>query len=1175
MEPRARSPASVADIDLKCRRAGSDGAFAPRALTSSLTRSGSPRPRPWRPLDAVALARKELTQAEGAGQGRRKVRLASLTATGAGGTVGGPGDDDAPPALHEGFYSLASPVIRPQMSAREIAARFQEQFAETLQFAKRDGEGMQAKAEGDAAAADHPAASAPDTRARDALSARREAEICVSTLIQYICSTSTDCRERGAFLNAVNAASTAAIRRLQEAVSACVSELWTSKERHGTLEQERSDLVRENHDRMRVQQMLLGSEGELRKDFKQLQQHAAQQERELQQFQDILREREEVLRASEERCFGLKNELRLLQKHARQNMDTRDASCSPINSLAEESFLRRRPAADTHPSDRSIVGVFHASEVPDNEGEGWSSEDPMSTTHSPPLERDAAGFLRAHHLRRPSDARLAQLKACHEKEAASHKATQEAVDAVVKRIAHWVHAVHESLQDLSNAIVHPEMWALDVFRDAMQWLGKHGCKSWSSPASSLTQILDDHEGRFHRILTSDRFADAQFEEMRHVLVQQERRISELSSQLQSAASPASSRLIRRASSALRDSPRELQSQSTPRHMREQRPASTSTSVAVQCQLLHTPVGEPARLAVPDGAVAPEAECTEPGRGELVESLAFSGASMPDAEGYASVDAVGTRNDGADTRASQPQDVPPEDDDGTSQTVLAPASLGAAAVAAVDAEGMKQRLLTSNFVEAIDLTAVSCDEQILVSLPHSGAGSQTFVKKVSTANDGVRESADDRLLGLGKLQAFIADVYVAKRADDLRRDKLLHPRRPLTAVVQEHLRQQHGVKCVVHQKSWQLVESLIYHAAGDLGVWMFSEFLDGTRDVHELSFYLYCCGLSVAAVPEHRQEARPVPASTRTPAGFTNLVRAQRLGELIFGDLPKTLGVVKVELEKHARTLSALMPNLPHDWASADARGPNDGLAVPAQLVPTERVYHVLLEGWRMSALLLDSSVVGFSWRASVLAFMQADLAQRGWLDPHDVKAAEAQLVSPDGASGRESFRALDCTSLGAFVFRFVHRVQNDETCTTALALSAKPAAAPPAGESFMQVVTLAFRNIEPCLEVYLKSLMHSDELRDLATFSSLRCRLYTFRRSTSDREAGAAVHSFRSLLLLLLAHQFDSQLLHGMASAEYLQWELQCLFCVLRESWRRNAGDGVGPEFGPALDSVGEAQNPP
>merc|ERR1712232_1473573 len=94
-----------------------------------------------------------------------------------------------------------------------------------------------------------------------------------------------------------------------------------------------------------------------------------------------------------------------------------------------------------------------------------------------------------------------------------------------------------------------------------------------------------------------------------------------------------------------------------------------------------------------------------------------------------------------------------------------------------------------------------------------------------------------------------------------------------------------------------------------------------------------------------------------------------------------------------------------------------------KITRTDDLLRVALEGWRMSALLLDQTVPNFSWRSCVLAFMQSDKHCRGFLDPHEVHEAEHRRlhVSAPKTFDAAGLRVLDETSLGAFVFRAVHR----------------------------------------------------------------------------------------------------------------------------------------------------------
>merc|ERR1712187_980935 len=114
------------------------------------------------------------------------------------------------------------------------------------------------------------------------------------------------------------------------------------------------------------------------------------------------------------------------------------------------------------------------------------------------------------------------------------------------------------------------------------------------------------------------------------------------------------------------------------------------------------------------------------------------------------------------------------------------------------------------------------------------------------------------------------------------------------------------------------------------------------------------------------------------------------------------------------------------------------------------------------------------------------------------------------------------------------------------------------------------------LSIYLSWLMHSEELRDLSIYHSLKARIYGFRRAAAASRASDAVHELRCLILLLLAHQFDAQLLRGYLADEHLDWELRALLRILREGWQRNAdvASTEGLDFGHSLDQLGGDDDP-
>eukprot|EP00913_Durusdinium_trenchii_P032612 g30526.t1 len=197
-----------------------------------------------------------------------------------------------------------------------------------------------------------------------------------------------------------------------------------------------------------------------------------------------------------------------------------------------------------------------------------------------------------------------------------------------------------------------------------------------------------------------------------------------------------------------------------------------------------------------------------------------------------------------------------------------------------------RLFRCPFAEAVDLTYVKRDRQF----PYSS-------------------DPDDQILRLGRrqLRSFIGE---------------------------EMLRRQHGVKCLVHQRSWQILEAVAEHASEDVTVGLFADFLDGTRDLDELSFYLYCSGL-VSAVPEEPQANIP---PSRLPMGLISESRCLRLVELLFSDLPKAKAVVKEEIEKQLG--SRLVENSYEETKELSYMAEADGIEADA-------LCYALLEGWRL------------------------------------------------------------------------------------------------------------------------------------------------------------------------------------------------------------------------------------
>lgn len=247
------------------------------------------------------------------------------------------------------------------------------------------------------------------------------------------------------------------------------------------------------------------------------------------------------------------------------------------------------------------------------------------------------------------------------------------------------------------------------------------------------------------------------------------------------------------------------------------------------------------------------------------------------------------------------------------------------------------------------------------------------------------------------------------------------------------------------------------------------------------------------------------------------------------------------------------------------------LTVPC--VPMDDVYCILLEGWRVSSLLLDRSVPGFSWRSSLLAFVQTDVLHRGWLDPHQVQEAERTRLQLSEQT-TNSLKFLERTSIGAFVLRSVHHSSNLEMSaekTKPLPSVSKPTqlrkqARLASLEAALQAAQAMFESLEKPLGVYLTWLMHSEELRDVSAYSALKGQIYGFQQAAKRSDARFSVHHVRCVLLLLLAHQFDVQLQREEVYPEQLHKEFQFFNEVLRENWIR-ATESTDLDFGCSLDS--------
>lgn len=800
---------------------------------------------------------------------------------------------------------------------------------------------------------------------------------------------------------------------------------------------------------------------------------------------------------------------------------------------------------------------------PDNEGESSDDGAPPSAsplafafpalvpfldflTADPDADKvKAEGVTQNHeHLEK----HMVQLQGERKKHMELNQSLQRAVDASLERLLVWVQAVIDSLRDFGPPQTKQDMLALTAVRDMLAWLGKRGCKDWIDPPDQLEQVLASHEERLRAALTAaaesqhSQASKEEVEELRKSLEQQTKHAEELEK-----------RLIEAESSSQADL--ESKARAAPSSSGSGRAKSQESRVGLQ-----TAETSPSRPSVQSGALAiPERRVDEASR--------MSSQAEHENE-PASKDSMGHASSLHDSREN------PAENGNTPELDATAASTTFASVA------QQMRLYRSPFAQAIDLTLIPASiGTVLQPMPDG-----QIAAKESAGKDGSKASDS---LGIRQLRSLILEIYATKRLDDQRRDKAHQPRRPLHTVLQEFMRRQHGVKSLVSTKSWQLVQALEQHASSDIAVCIFADFLDGTRDLDELSFYLYCCSVLVSAVAE---ESKAFPPS-KLPAGYVSQSRASRLVEIIFGHLPKAHEVVNAEIEqciKQPAPLSASMSMSSFQFHEFAFRLDDDGASHGSGCLEVDELCRALLEGWRVAALLFERSMQNFSWRDTVLSFITTDVRFCGWLDQHEVHEAEMRATVPTiSRNNSNGLPNVDRTSLGEFVFRAVARIgglgtgssAEDDPATAALVhiedSGVLRSRRRQLQEACLKVGVAAFTSLERSLGVYLSWLMHSEEPRDLAVYQGVKSRIYGFRCAVAKGECWPVTHNLRCLILLLLGHQFDLQLQRNEAVPDHLAWELTSLLQILRESWRRGASDvdfvESGPEFGAELDEVGEA----
>lgn len=1177
----------------------------------SKAHSASPRPQRFRAVDAVKLAKQEL-ETTGPMVKAGRLRLASVLDDGSGRDTG--------PVLHDGFYKLAATVTRPEPSLRQKATNLQKSLEMQLErlrvAAGKDVQSLvdppldpdantalpaiegekhsdtfitQEEPSVEASFGLQLVSAAPCESASTAISraqlARQELELCVEILQSYARETSSDCRERRAFLNSTASTAAVSIQKLSEVVQRQSEEALDAERRIGELKAKITELEEDTDGLRRVVQQMLKDEAELRKqneetvaEVNERQQQLTEAEHRSDHLSVQLHKAMEKIHLQEELQRNAKEKLRDGANSPMMHFTTfvlgpdQVPSGSAVNISGESNKVERTRTDKSHSgmcrstsghSTRNSLVSGHAgpaghmppelagsqsnsqvlsrSVTPDMMAESSSDEDrnlPMvkKTSSRRQMSQESLDSEASAEPPRPSPLAVSFPALVpyldFQKDAESNKIKAQTAALNQDHLEKHMMMLQEERQKhieqnklLQQAVDSTLERLLVWVQAAFDSLRDFGPQSVQQDATALATIRDMLAWLAERTCKAWIEASANLPQVLYSHEERVRQALELAEKDSSLTGNSRNEVeeLRKALQEQTERVEELERQ-VQAAAQEHRASPSQGISALQAGSLEQDVADPAQ--------------------EL------AGRSL-------SLDLDPERREVPATEMELPAEVGPEALEEVKETEdQQPEECDAGRAAALEAEqeAQRMRLFRCPFAEGVDLTYVKRDRQF----PYSN----------------MEDPEENKRLGRRQLRHWISEVYAAKRLEDRRRDKAKVPRRQMHFIMQEMLRRQVGVKSLVHQRSWQLLEAVCEHAVADVAVGLFADFLDGTRDLDELSFYLYCSHL-IATVPE---EAQVLPPS-RVPMGYVSESRCLRLVELLFSDLPKAKTVVQEEIEKQVPlpgwavgTVGTVGSTAMSSLEDLSYMSFDESLA-NTRCIEADALCRALLEGWRVCCLLLSKSMPHFSWRDTILAFIQADVHSRGWLDPHEVQKAEIPPAARKSRSLDDTVALTDHTSLGAFVFRIVQHLGGLTEASLKEDVVAETTALEFPGQKEQQICfqlcLAAFRSLERSLGVYLKWLLHSEEPRDRSVYRSVTGRIFAVRRAIRLGRAWPLMHNLRSLLVLLLSHQFDLQLTREEAQPEHVGWELTALLHVLRESWRRGAS-GVGPDFGTELEEVGE-----
>eukprot|EP00742_Colponemidia_sp_Colp-10_P026295 GILJ01032137.1.p1 GENE.GILJ01032137.1~~GILJ01032137.1.p1 ORF type:complete len:556 (-),score=80.75 GILJ01032137.1:132-1628(-) len=392
--------------------------------------------------------------------------------------------------------------------------------------------------------------------------------------------------------------------------------------------------------------------------------------------------------------------------------------------------------------------------------------------------------------------------------------------------------------------------------------------------------------------------------------------------------------------------------------------------------------------------------------------------------------------------------------------------------------------------------------------------------------------DTKPMSLKWVQRMIKDLYDAKLEADAACDRLKMPRRPFPQFVYAFVSKKHGFPNLVDQKVWDMIVTLGDCRGMKPEVELFAEFLEESRSLDELSFFLYCRKLL-----------------TQMMAAYSKSHGKQQGIEFVTKGMLKqlldTVSTAEQESYKADVERRVKMNQTPVVSLTSNAK-----IQITDDLVSTHELLEAMLDLFRGGEM--DKKHVALL----VQAFQIMDTDKDGWINrqqfsrllskTHPRRTSEQVDVLYEKIADETG---TDLVSIRSFTSILVNMIRRNQLVVSGHILRAREQG-DEAERKAILIVSHHWATIKEACGSYLEMLDKSQDDEDIEAGRAFRKAWYELDRALATAtHADEALHCYRKLLFIILCHQTDWQQRFGILEPESLEEELRNILRLVKRGW--------------------------